>query len=675
MAQEPQTFYYDRERKVPLEPLDDAIAVAFHEAVPPDKVDELRASDRPIARLGLSPALLSQNVLVYQPGPAATGPERLQRFSERVERAPSVRYVTPVFRDPTNGLHLVLTDEILARFKPEATQDQIDALIAGLGVEPVEQKLYAPNQYRLRVLDPAAHSALEVANAFQESGLAEWAQPNFVREKRLADLTPNQWHLNNVGQTTAGQPGVPNEDVRAKGAWALTKGSGNVVIAILDTGVDVPPPGQPGDPGHPGLRINIAEGGRSFEPGKPPNDPSPDFPEVTHVEGHGTACAGVAAGAGPEAGGPGEINGAAPACKILPIKMIQADDNGVADAIHYAAQHSQVLSNSWTSGPDAAADQAIRDVTTNGRQGKGTIVLFSAGNENQAITVGPQTAAGTILIGASTNVGSRAGYSNFGAAVDNAPNQRQLTVVAPSAGVDSLALHGFNTAGSPDNSTENIFTTDIRGTRGFNPPRAGSGINDPVANLDYSGMFSGTSSACPLVAGVCALMLSVNADLTRPQLTFFLQATAAKIGTGQARPDAPTGRVPPGQEAHYDPATGYDVNVANGRSSFGFGRVDAEQAVKVSLGAALRQISRDGAGAPVVGDNIAVVLRRQPGTTHFVSDAVIELVDARRDGVLLNQPGRVFVRGGPGGFARGLFRPEGGGSVMTAEVDVQGQVG
>ena len=259
---------------------------------------------------------------------------------------------------------------------------------------------------------------------------------------------------------------------------------------------------------------------------------------------------------------------------------------------------------------------------------------------------------------------------NFGESRENTPTEKRITLLAPSDGTSSdVALWRANLAPTistngpfeADNSTERIYTTDMRGTAGFNRGTA----PDRAGNLDFTARFGGTSSATPLAAGICALMLSVNTNLTLAQVRFILEATADKIGTGSPRAGVPNGNVPAGKEAHYDNATGHD-------RSFGFGRVNAEKAVKAARGDALPQLVRPATGAPAIADAIPVVLTRVPGTNHFVSNQTIELADARRDPQTLNVPDRIFVRGGPGGFLRATFQPAGGGPSMSDEVDIQG---
>jgi subtilisin family serine protease len=109
-----------------------------------------------------------------------------------------------------------------------------------------------------------------------------------------------------------------------------------------------------------------------------------------------------------------------------------------------------------------------------------------------------------------------------------------------------------------DGGDRGIFTTDVaqRG-RGYNPGLATHGGRDGL----YCNDFGGTSSATPLVAGLCALLLSVDPALTRDDVQRVLAETAVKIG----------------------PASAYD---ADGHSlQYGHGRIDAAGAVARVIGA------------------------------------------------------------------------------------------
>jgi subtilisin family serine protease len=219
-------------------------------------------------------------------------------------------------------------------------------------------------------------------------------------------------------------------------------------------------------------------------------------------------------------------------CRVLAIKVFHADelapDERVADAIRYGATHADILSCSWSSGLSPDLEQAIEDAGTLGRGGKGSAVFCAAGNGFGQPVSYPASDPNAIAVGASTDTGQRASYSNVGP---------QLAMVAPSSG----GILG-------------IFTTDIaEANRGFNLGVAAAGGADGL----HTNSFGGTSSATPLAAGVGALMLSVNPGLTRAALKAVLIQTADKIGTG------------------------YD---ANGHSNeFGFGRVNAAKAVAAAL--------------------------------------------------------------------------------------------
>jgi subtilisin family serine protease len=247
---------------------------------------------------------------------------------------------------------------------------------------------------------------------------------------------------------------------------------------------------------------------------------------------HGTCCAGVVA-----AGGAAGVFGVAPMASILPVKIFHADDlateSRVANAIRYASRFADILSCSWEGPASPDIEFALQEAGA-GRGGKGCAVFCATGNDF-ASTVGfPARSASSIGVGASTDAEIRPDYSNRGP---------QVSVVAPSSG-----------------GTKGIFTTDVSiADRGFNIGSAAAGGADGL----NTNSFGGTSSATPLTAGIAALVLAANPNLSRDELRSILERTAKKIG----------------------PASAYD---AQGHSNdFGFGRVDAAEAVAEALKAAV----------------------------------------------------------------------------------------
>lgn len=144
----------------------------------------------------------------------------------------------------------------------------------------------------------------------------------------------------------------------------------------------------------------------------------------------------------------------------------------------------------------AAIDQAL----ARGRKGRGCLICFAAGNGDEPVEWDGYASYPRVLaVAATTDQDRRAWYSDWGKAI---------ALAAPSSG-------GRN----------GIWTTDVRGRRGYNP------------RGDWTGDFGGTSAACPLVAGVAALVLSVNPRLRAPEVRDILQATADKVDLQGGRYD------------------------------------------------------------------------------------------------------------------------------------------
>ncbi len=430
--------------------------------------------------------------------------------------------------------NLILTEEFVVRFKPEVTREQIDQFNTEKNVEIVSASEYAKNQFTLRVKAEPNGSALTVANQYYESDLTEYAYPNFITtfERRAApnDLYyPDQWHLNNTGQ----DGGQPDADIDAPEAWNITTGDPNIKIAILDDSIEKD---------HEDLQTNIVAS-KDFTDDD--DDPSPGPGDY-----HGTSVAGMAAAIGNNDKG---VVGVCYNSKIVAGRLGNTLQD-FEDIFYWAAYtaNADVISNSWgliMPAPDGVV-AAINDVAANGRGGKGCVVLFAAGNRNNDIsnpTAGELAALNSVIaVGASTNKDVRACFSSWGDDLDvMAPSN---TWIDPDYGSTCLLPKPADAVGT--------WTTDQSGAGGFNdgtPPRPdGAGL--------YTQDFGGTSSACPTAAGVVGLLLSVNSDLTRDEVQDILEATAQKIGSG---------------DADYD---------ANGFSDhYGYGRINAHRAVVPSV--------------------------------------------------------------------------------------------
>ena len=287
-------------------------------------------------------------------------------------------------------------------------------------------------------------------------------------------LLNNLWHLDNTGQNN----GLAHEDANVMNAWNTGHGSSNEVIAIIDNGMDIY---------HEDLAANIIPG------------LSQDFVDKDNNPAggrHGTNAAGVAAARGGNGIG---ISGVAPHAGLVGIRLLGARTQiNEAAALTLHKNKIDIYSNSWgpadiarLDGPSPLSKAALVDGIRQGRNGKGSIYVWAAGNgyrnKDNANYDGYANSPYTIAVAASTNTGSHAWYSEKGA---------NLWVNAPSSGGTLKITTTNNSAGqvaSPDN---------------------------------YRDSFGGTSAAAPLVAGVVALMLEQNPELSWRDVQHILAKTA-----------------------------------------------------------------------------------------------------------------------------------------------------
>ena len=444
-----------------------------------------------------------------------------------------ILYVSKVLLDQ-NKTEMSCNNEILLKFKANISQKSRDSLFARLNLK----KGSANDIFDKLIVSDSNVDVLSLANQIQESGLVIFSHPNFLIERIYCNYIPNdpyfnkQFYLHNTGQQiNDGRSGTPGADIKATEAWDVTKGNSNITIAVLDMGV------TSNHPDLPNTRQVRLTGSNYY--GTNPNDPSPN----NTLDFHGDASAGIIAATQDNNEG---ISGIAPNCKIMPVNIGGLDIAYVnvsvlSSAINFARTNgADIIYNGWsTTGgyPNQfpAIVNAINDAVTNGRNGKGCVVICVPINGLVYVSFPANVeVAGVLSVGASDRNDNVATYSPFsrggGTGPGNYPMFGQLIdIVAPShqayAAPEGLEVW---TMDNPNTNGTNPYPAD---SRFYHPPTTGEQLPGSGSNFQsYTGRFGGTSAAGPQVAGAAALLLSLNPNLTQQQVFNILTTNADKVG-------------------------------------------------------------------------------------------------------------------------------------------------
>jgi subtilisin family serine protease len=440
-----------------------------------------------------------------------------------------VEFAGRVLIDP-QGRPVIYTENFFVKFDGEASATACKKMIKKHGLSVNRELEYARNAYFISAPDDTGLKIFDIASELLKEPTVALCHPELIRESRHRDAFPQQWHLKKT--TINGQSIDQHASVEA--AWSLSDGTG-AIIALIDDGVDLD---------HQELRSsNKIVAPRDVT--RRTNDPRPGL-----GDNHGTACAGVAC-----ADGTFGASGVAPKARLIPIRLASnLGSQAEADAFVWAAQNgADVISCSWgpadgdfTDPTDPVHNQvvplpdstrlAMEFATTNGRNGKGCVICFAAGNGNESVdNDGYASFEKVIAVAACNDRGKRALYSDFGGAV----------------------WCSFPSNHGGPSLTPGIWTTDRSAAPGYNPG-GGTTRGDTAGNFTNS--FGGTSSACPGVAGVAALIIARNPNLRWDEVKDIIKRSCDRI----------------------DPSGGqYD---GSGRSPFyGFGRVNAKTAVQLAM--------------------------------------------------------------------------------------------
>ncbi len=391
---------------------------------------------------------------------------------------------------------------LAVRFRNGTSRASIDSLVSSLGLRIVRQPVPDSGYFWYVLSYPRAREPLEVAAIVDRHPLVEWADPNKIAERRQHTTDPYfgfQYYLRNNNFLN----GVRVDD-NVELAWSYDLGANYIRVVVVDDGIDVQ---------HPDLFCSTS----FFLAHDAFLNQFPDTPLYPHAnDRHGTAVAGIINGCHNASG----IAGIAPGVQLGVVRIFRNDSvasdqniaNGIATAWYSA--NADVLSNSWGGGvPSNLINSAINDAATLGRGGRGTVVVFSAGNTSNRLGAGscgqatcpphwPSTLANVISVGAINGSGQLTNYT---------PEGPTLDIVAPSS-------HFTGGCGIGD-----VFTTDRVGALGCN--------DGPNNDQLVTSSFGGTSAAAPQVAAAAALLLSRSPNLTRQQVTSLLLTRADRAGS------------------------------------------------------------------------------------------------------------------------------------------------
>ncbi|HEX3692057.1 MAG TPA: S8 family serine peptidase [Solirubrobacteraceae bacterium] len=301
--------------------------------------------------------------------------------------------------------------------------------------------------------------------------------------------------------------------VGAPQAWANAAASGHpagakVVVAVLDTGVAYANRGA--------YRRSPDFAPHTFVQGYDFIDHTP-YPNDHN--GHGTFVAGTIAEATNNHRG---LTGLAYLARIMPVRVLdsagEGDASTIAEGVRFAVTHgARVINLSLEFSADVGAGDVpeLIDALRYAYR-RGVVVAAAAGNEDSTAIPYPARAAHVIAVGASTEHGCLASYSNYG---------RGIALVAPGGGPDA------NLPGDPDcqpNAAPGRYVFQMTFT-GSSPRSFG-----------FPSGYEGTSMATPHVAAAVALMLAAHTLGRRPtvsQITARLKASARRLGFARDRAD------------------------------------------------------------------------------------------------------------------------------------------
>ncbi len=427
-------------------------------------------------------------------------------------KAENKKLIVAPFFTSKNGVRISLTPHFYVKLKHQDDFKVLLNLVKKYQLELVGYNELMPLWFVVSVT-PDTKNTIEMANVFYETGMFTHAQPEFlyfdllqnsVKEYGISNtssdmvatprdnLYASQWVLNNTGQSG----GIPGIDIKAEAAWDITLGSPNVKVAVIDTGIGL---------NHEDLN-DYLDAEDSY-------DAILNRPGSRQIYGsHGTAVAGIIGANDNEKG----VRGVAPNTSLMSISLLRDSEanhtttTDVLRSFRWAINNgAHIINNSWSLNfQDIMIGNVINMALTEGRDGKGIVVVFASGNDNTIIDYPANSNSKILVVGAINRCGQRSVRDSIN---PNICDPWGIGLIGSNYG-SSLDLVAGGTS---------IVTTSID----FNS--TSRLITDYTSAYDNN--FNGTSAAAPYVAGVAALILSVNPGLSAQEVNDIIEQSAQKI--------------------------------------------------------------------------------------------------------------------------------------------------
>ena len=278
-----------------------------------------------------------------------------------------------------------VSGEILVQWRRDATVAAVRAAVTLEGLTVLQE---IPSLRVVRLAVPPGEEWIHIEKLRQHPLIAH-AEPNYLAYAADGDdLYPNdpywlkQWNMRRI---------------EAPAAWTLSTGKSDLVIAVLDSGIDA---------GHPDLNANLLAG---YDFVNQDADPDDDYGHGTHVTGILAAQLNNTLG----------VAGLAPKVKILPLKVLNHRGEGtyadIASAIQYAAANRVAIINLSLGGTSHSEilQQAVRSAYD-----ADALLVASTGNDGSNAITYPARYEEVLAISATDHYDQWASYSNWGPEVD-----------------------------------------------------------------------------------------------------------------------------------------------------------------------------------------------------------------------------------------------------------------